>query len=74
MKNTIFYKIENDVLPPLKKGDWIDLYSAENVYMREGTYYEINLGISMELPENCEAWLLPRSSTFKKYGIIIREI
>ncbi len=71
MENTIFYKLEEGALPPIKKGDWIDLYTAENVYLREGTYLEINLGVSMELPDNCEGWVLPRSSTFKKYGIIM---
>lgn len=71
MENTIFYKLEKDVLPPQKKGDWIDLYTAENYYMREGSYQQINLGIAMELPDDCEGWLLPRSSTFKKYGVIM---
>ena len=30
----------------------------------------IPLGIAMEIPEGCEAHVIPRSSTFKKWGII----
>ena len=71
MENTIFYKIEKDGLPPRKIGDWIDLYSAEEIYMNKDEYAQISLGVSMELPDHCEGWLLPRSSTFKKYGIIM---
>ena len=54
-----------------KKSDWIDLRSAEDVLMEEGEYRMISLGVSMELPEGYEALVLPRSSTFKKYGIIL---
>lgn len=71
MENTIFYKLKEDALPPLKKGDWIDLYTAEETDIEKGGYAQISLGISMELPDNCEGWLLPRSSAFKKYGIIM---
>lgn len=30
----------------------------------------IPLGVAMEIPKGCEAWLLVRSSTFKKFGIL----
>ena len=71
MENTIFYKLGEDALPPIQKGDWIDLYSAEEIFIKKGDYAQIKLGIAMELPDDCEGWLLPRSSTFKKYGIIM---
>lgn len=71
MENTIFYRLEKDVLGPKQKGDWIDLYNAEDVYIQKGDYAQINLGIAMELPDECEGWLLPRSSTFRNYGIIM---
>lgn len=28
------------------------------------------LGVAMQLPPNCEALIIPRSSTFKNFGII----
>ncbi len=31
----------------------------------------ISLGVSMKLPEGYEAHMLPRSSTFKNYGILL---
>lgn len=71
MDNIIFYKLKNGSCQPEKHGDWIDLCSDGNYYIREGQYMEIGLGVAMELPENCEALVLPRSSTFRKYGILM---
>lgn len=52
------------------KSDWIDLYAAENVHMIPGDFYPISLGVSMKLPEGYEAHVVPRSSTFKRWGIL----
>ena len=52
-------------------GDWLDLRSAERVDMWAGEFKKISLGVSMKLPEGYEAHVLPRSSTFKKWGIIL---
>lgn len=54
----------------IEKGDWIDLRAREDVYMQNGAYGCIPLGVAMELPEGYEAHVIPRSSTFKKWGII----
>lgn len=53
-----------------EKSDWIDLRSAEDVIMKAGEFKLINLGVCMKLPEGYEAHIVPRSSTFKKFGII----
>lgn len=58
-------KIEN-----LEVGDWLDLRAAETVEMTAGEFKLISLGISMKLPEGYEAHMAPRSSTFKKWGIL----
>lgn len=52
------------------KSDWIDLRAAEEVVMKAGEFRLINLGVSMQLPAGYEAHVLPRSSTFKNFGII----
>lgn len=52
-------------------GDWIDLRAAENVCMKPGEFRIISLGVSMKLPAGYEAHLAPRSSTFKKWGIMM---
>ena len=52
-------------------GDWIDLRAAEDVTMKAGEYRMIPLGVAMELPHGYEALVAPRSSTFKKYGVIL---
>ncbi len=52
------------------KSDWIDLRSAENVIMSGGEFKLISLGISMKIPKGYEAHIVPRSSTFKNFGLI----
>ena len=52
-------------------GDWIDLRAAVNVAMNAGEYKMIPLGVAMELPHGYEALVAPRSSTFKKYGLML---
>lgn len=54
----------------IEKGDWIDLRSAEDVELKQGDFKLIPLGVAMELPKGYEAHVVPRSSTFKKWGII----
>ena len=71
----------------IEKGDWIDLYNPKPVLIRGPYTKEynkstksrdvvisnelINLGISMKLPDGFEAVVVPRSSTYNKYGIIL---
>lgn len=52
------------------KSDWIDLRAAESVTMRAGEFRLIPLGVAIELPAGYEAHIVPRSSTFKHFGII----
>ena len=52
------------------KSDWIDLRSAEDIELKAGDFYIINLGVAIHLPAGYEAYIVPRSSTFKNYGII----
>ncbi len=52
------------------KSDWIDLRAAEDVVLKAGEFKLIPLGVAMELPEGYEAHIVPRSSTYKNFGII----
>lgn len=64
-------KVKDVDLPQkIQKGDWIDLRAAEDVRLNEGEFALIPLGVAMKLPDGYEAHVVPRSSTFKKYGII----
>lgn len=54
----------------IENGDWIDLRIAEDVHLEPNEFKLIPLGVAMALPLNYEALVIPRSSTFKKYGII----
>ena len=55
---------------PIAEGHWIDLRAAEDVSLRAGEFRIVSLGISMQLPEGYEAHIVPRSSTFKTWGVI----
>ena len=59
-----------DKIEAIPNGDMIDLRSAKDYDLKSGEFALIDLGVSMKLPEGYYAILLPRSSTFKKYGII----
>ena len=50
-------------------GSWIDLYTYEEVTLKQGDQKYINLGLAMKLPDGYEAILAPRSSTYKNWGI-----
>lgn len=52
------------------KSDWIDLRASETVELKAGEFKLIPLGVAMELPKGYEAHVVPRSSTFKNYGVL----
>ena len=52
-----------------EKGNWIDLKCSQDYTLKAGESTLIDLGVAMKLPEDFEAWLVPRSGTFKKYGL-----
>lgn len=70
-----------------EQGDWFDLKCKEDVFMQgpfantlngnrtkrdvEFDYQQIPLGVAMKLPSGCEAVCLPRSSTPRKWGILL---
>lgn len=74
MKETINIKYLTDSIDKLTyidgKSDWIDLRAAETVDMDPMEFRLIPLGIAMQLPAGYEAHVIPRSSTFKNFGII----
>lgn len=51
-------------------GDWIDLRAASSMLIYKGEYALIPLGVGMILPHGYEAYILPRSSTPSKFGIM----
>lgn len=66
----IKYLKDIEKIKQLVVGDWVDLRTAEDITLDKGEFALIPLGIAMQLPRNYEALMIPRSSTFKKYGII----
>lgn len=71
--NNILIRYHDDSVEKIKQteiGDWIDLRSVETVELKAGEFKIISLGVSMKLPDGYEAHIVPRSSTFKKWGIL----
>ena len=52
------------------KSDWMDLRCAEDIELKAGDFRLIPLGVGMQLPEGYEAHVVPRSSTYKNFGLI----
>lgn len=73
MTKEILIKYHEPNLEKINKidiGDWIDLRAAEDVYLEQGERGIVSLGVSMKLPDGYEAHVVPRSSTYKKWGIL----
>lgn len=51
-------------------GNWIDLRAANDIEIKEGEHKLIPLGVAMKLPEGYEAYIVPRSSTLKNFGVL----
>ena len=55
----------------ITKGDWVDLSIVEDADIKKGDFAILSLGIRMKLPKGFEALIIPRSSTPKKWGVIL---
>ena len=65
-----YFDNEIDKVEKISAGEWIDLRAAETVTLKAGEFKLIPLGIGMKLPRGYEANIVPRSSTYKNFGII----
>ena len=65
-----YFTNDIDKIQKIDKGDWVDLRAAQTVELKAGEFKLIPLGIAMQLPEGYEAHVVPRSSTYKNFGII----
>ena len=65
-----YFADDVEKISKLAVGDWIDLRAAKTVEMSRFDYQLIPLGVGMKLPEGYEANIVPRSSTFKNFGIL----
>lgn len=65
-----YFTNEIDKITKIEKGDWIDLRSAATIELKKGEFKLIPLGIAMQLPNGYEAHIVPRSSTYKNFGVI----
>lgn len=52
------------------KSNWVDLAASEEVVFEVGDYKLVPLGVCIKLPDGYEAIIVPRSSTFKNFGLL----
>ena len=72
VNQTVKIKYFDKTLPELEcHGDWIDLYNKEEISLKISEHKLIDLNVAIKLPKGYEAHILPRSSTFKNYGLLI---
>ena len=65
-----YFNNEIEKLNKIQVGDWIDLRASETIELEQFQFKLIPLGIGMKLPHGYEANVVPRSSTFKNFGIL----
>lgn len=70
MEIGIKYFTDVERIKEIEKGDWIDLRAAETVHFEPWEFQMIPLGVGMKLPVGYEAHIIPRSSLFKRHGLI----
>lgn len=67
-------KFENEICQDFEfvgeKSDWIDLKAAQDYELKQFEHALINLGFALQMPDGYEAHIVPRSSTFKNFGIL----
>lgn len=66
----IKYFADIEEIKKVDKGDWIDLRVAKDVRLKKDEFKLVPLGIGMKLPKGYEAHIVPRSSTYKTFGVI----
>ena len=66
----IKYFTDVDRITKIEQGDWIDLRCSKDIEIKKATLTLIPLGVAMQLPKGYEAHVVPRSSTFKHFGLI----
>ena len=57
-------------LKMIAEGEWVDCYACGDTRLKAGESALIPLGSAMALPDGYEANVVPRSSTFAKWGVI----
>lgn len=65
-----YFRDDIERIKKIEQGDWIDLRVAEDTELKAGEFKLIPLGVGMILPDGYEAHVVPRSSTFMKFGVI----
>jgi dUTP pyrophosphatase len=65
-----YFKEDLVEIKDIDQGDWIDIPLQQNLNLLGDPFKKVPLGIAMQLPKGYEAHVIPRSSTFKNWGLI----
>ena len=72
-KQTVKIKYSNQDTPRLqeiKQGDCIDLY-IDSIDEITNEYFKVSFGVAMKLPKGYIAKIYPRSSTYKRFHLLL---
>ena len=54
-----------------RHGNWYDIPLPTAASLKAGGYYDIPLNVKTKMPPGYEAHVIARSSTFRKYGVLL---
>ena len=54
-----------------RHGNWYDIPLPTAVSLKADEYAAVDLGVKTKMPQGYEAHLIARSSTFRKYGVLL---
>lgn len=64
------YRYRVGLKPHTEKSVGVDLITSQEIRLNLGEVTLIDFGVIIKVPEDCFAVIVPRSSLFKKYGVI----
>lgn len=70
IKQKIYVKLHNEKCRLESHGNWIDLRTSKYYELEKEEHLLIDLGVSIKLPKYYQANIVPRSGTFRKYGLL----
>lgn len=70
LKIKVHYKDSAHPLEQIDKGGCIDFYNYTDINLKKGDFTMIDTGVAIGIPDDYDILIFPRSSTFRRYGLL----
>ena len=70
MEIKVHYKKDAPALAQIDKGGCVDFYNYEDIELKQGEFGMIDTGVALGIPDGYDILVFPRSSTFRRYGLL----